>query len=159
MVSESITDEPPMTVTAANREFVRACSEPDLYLLKVLKHSERDSGKWSVLSVYPLRNVDSSQPTLNSSLVTPDGQLLKTLSGMRLTLPPSKQLLTALVAHEWEILETMIEARALPLLIYCMETFLHISHVAPDIFGLSSDQMIQRREYSTKRHQRSSQVL
>ena len=127
---------------APNRGFVQACSELDLSLLKVLKQPERDFGRCPVLSVYPLREVDSSQPTPDSLLVTLDFQPLKTLPGMRLMLPPSKRLLTALVANEWDIPETMIKAHALPLVIHCMETFLHFSHAAPDRFGLSSDHLI-----------------
>jgi ATP synthase F1 complex assembly factor 2 len=51
----------------------------------------------------------------DSLLVTLDDRPLKTPSGRRLALPPSKRLLAALVANEWEVQETMIKLHTLPL--------------------------------------------
>lgn len=135
-ISEGIPDGPPATAT--NREYVYACSEPDLHLLKVLKQPKGDSGRPSVsrkMTVHQRRgplpvsvDSDSSQPTPDLFLITLDGRPLKTPSGKRLTLPPSKRLLAALVANEWEVQETMIKPHALPLVSRGTDMYLRFSH-------------------------------
>ena len=134
MVSESIPDGPP--VTATNREYVQACSKFNLYLLKVLKQLKGDSGRLSVSrkktvhhrleTLGPFgKNSDliCPQPTPDSLLVTLDDRPLKTPSGRQLALPPSKRLLAALVANEWEVQETTIKLHTLPLVIQCIVTY------------------------------------
>lgn len=137
-VSETIPDGPP--VTATNRERVSLsmlvrkphytfsrCSINPKEILEDRQCPEKRRYNRDMALLASV-NPDSSQPALDILFVTLDGRPLKTPSGQQLALPPSKRLLAALVANEWEIQETMIKPHALPLVSCFTVPYLCLSH-------------------------------